>query len=35
MYPIIDLHCDTIMALMGNHKSLQENDLMIDLKRLK
>ena len=31
----IDMHCDTIMALMGNHKSLRENDLMIDLKRLK
>lgn len=32
----IDMHCDTIMALMHHEdKHLFENDLMIDLKRLK
>ncbi len=32
----IDMHCDTIMALMGHDdKHLRENDLMIDLHKLK
>ncbi len=32
----IDMHCDTIMALMDHkEKNLKDNDLMIDLNRLK
>ena len=32
---IIDMHCDTIMALMNTDKSIYESDNMIDLKKLK
>lgn len=32
---IIDMHCDTISELMGNTKSIRNNDLMIDLNKLK
>lgn len=32
---IIDMHCDTISELMGNNISLRDNDLMIDLNKLK
>lgn len=36
MYPIIDLHCDTIMALYQNKdKELISNDLQIDLIKMK
>lgn len=31
---IIDMHCDTIMALMGNDKELRQSDNMIDLEKL-
>ena len=31
----IDMHCDTIMAIMGNDKNILDNDLMIDLNKLK
>lgn len=31
---LIDMHCDTIMALMDNDKELRKNDLMIDLEKL-
>ena len=31
---IIDMHCDTIMALMGNEKSLRSSDNMIDVEKL-
>lgn len=32
---IIDMHCDTIMALMNTDKNIYESDNMIDLKKLK
>lgn len=32
---IIDMHCDTIMALMGNEKELYKSDNMIDIEKLK
>ena len=32
---IIDMHCDTIMALMNSSDELRENNLMIDLGKLK
>ena len=36
MIPIIDLHCDTIMALYQNKaKELKSNDLQIDINKLK
>lgn len=36
MYEILDLHCDTIMALyQKKDKELKENDLQIDLNKLK
>ena len=36
MYPIIDLHCDTIMALYQHKdKELLKNDLQIDLLKMK
>ena len=36
MYPIIDLHCDTIMALYQERgKELLSNDLQIDLLKMK
>ena len=31
---IIDMHCDTIMALMGNDKELRKSDNMIDIEKL-
>ena len=31
---IIDMHCDTIMALMGNDKKLRESNNMIDLQKM-
>ncbi len=31
---IVDMHCDTIMALMGNDKELRQSDNMIDLEKL-
>ena len=31
----IDMHCDTIMALMNTNMNLRDNDLMIDLNKLK
>ena len=31
---IIDMHCDTIMALMGNDKELRESNNMIDLQKM-
>ena len=31
---IIDMHCDTIMALMGNDKTLRESNNMIDLQKM-
>lgn len=31
---IIDMHCDTVMALMDTDKNLRRNDLMIDLEKL-
>ena len=31
---LIDMHCDTIMALMGNEKSLRSSDNMIDVEKL-
>ena len=31
---IVDMHCDTIMALMGNDKELRQSDNMIDLNKL-
>ena len=31
---IVDMHCDTIMALMGNNKELRQSDNMIDLNKL-
>ena len=34
MIPVVDLHCDTIMALMGNNKELRQSDNMIDLNKL-
>ena len=34
MAKIIDLHCDTIMALMGNDKELRKSDNMIDIEKL-
>ena len=30
----IDMHCDTIMALMGNDKTLRESNNMIDLQKM-
>ena len=36
MIPVIDLHCDTIMALYQNKdKELKSNDLQIDINKLK
>ena len=32
---IIDMHCDTIMALMNTNKSLRESDNMVDLLKMK
>ena len=31
---IIDMHCDTIMALMGKEDTLRESNNMIDLKKM-
>ena len=31
---IIDMHCDTVMALMGNNKTLRSSDNMIDIEKL-
>ena len=31
---IIDMHCDTIMALMNTDKNIYESDNMIDIKKL-
>ena len=36
MYPVIDLHCDTISVILDNKdKNLRKNDLQIDLEKLK
>lgn len=32
---LVDLHCDTIDLLMGNDKNLYENDLCVDIEKLK
>ena len=32
---LVDLHCDTMDLLMGNDKKLYENDLCVDIKKLK
>jgi len=32
---IIDMHCDTIRALIKTNQTLRKNDLMVDLERLK
>ena len=34
MIPYIDMHCDTIMALMNTENNIYESDNMIDLKKL-
>lgn len=33
--PIVDLHCDTLTELEKNHKELRQNDLNLDLERMK
>ena len=32
---LVDLHCDTMDLLMGNDKKLYENNLCVDIKKLK
>ena len=32
---IVDMHCDTIMALMHSNQELRENEHMINLDKLK